>query len=139
MDFAADHGLNWRLRFKEKLEPLGVRCIIPNHEEAELIQDPQAFYALKKSDPDQFNEIMTKVAKKDIGFVHESDFLICRWMGEKMAGSIAEAHEAKHHAHVPVYLVTDQPVENISSWFFNCIEKIFYSEEELFQFLEQTL
>ena len=70
----------------------------------------------------------------DINIVRSSDLLIIRWNGERMSGTIHEAGEA-FLLGVPVYLVTNQPIEEIPGWFLSCCTEAFQSLSCLLLFL----
>jgi nucleoside 2-deoxyribosyltransferase len=134
MEYTLDNGLDWRLEYRDILAEFGVKCIIPNHEEAELIPDVEAFTKLKKDNYPEYKAVMRDIAEKDITFVWDADFIICKWEGERMSGSIGEMHEAFFHAGTPCYLITTQPLHTVPGWFGCCFEKEFRTIEEFIKF-----
>jgi len=136
MEALNDGGLNWRLQYRDALEPYGVECIIPNFEEAELIPDVKAFMELKRTNYQEFKKIMRKIIDKDVGFVHQADFLLCRYEGESISGTTGEAHEAWLHSNTPAFLITSLPFHKVPSWFGACFEEEFHTLEEFLKFFE---
>jgi hypothetical protein len=135
MEDTSDNGLGWRVEYRNRLKKYNVRCIIPNFEEAELIPDVEKFNQLKKTNYPEFKEVMRKIAVKDIGFVKEADFLIVRWEGESMSGSVAEVHEAFFNLDTPAYLVTSLPFHKVPGWFGCCMDEEFHTLDELIEHL----
>jgi hypothetical protein len=137
MEDTQDNGLDWRLEYKERLEALGVKCIIPQFEEEEFVPDWREFAELKKKDYQRYKKIMRKIGVLDVNFVHSVDLVITRWEGEVMSGTIGEAHENFFHAHKPNFLVTSQPLHTIPSWFGMCFDHEFKTLDDLVAYLRE--
>lgn len=138
MEYTNDNGLDWRLEYRDALAPLGISCVIPNFEEAELIPDVAAFNQLKIDDYQEYKRIMRLIAYKDNQFVNTVDFIITRWEGERMSGTIGEAHEAFFHAYTPNFLVTSLPFPEVPGWFGCCMEREFHTLDELIDYWKAT-
>lgn len=134
MEYTEDNGLGWRLVFKEELEKLQIKSILPNFEELELVKNPQHFNSLKETNTEEYISIMRQLIDIDLTFVLDVDFVIIKWEGERMSGTIGEAQHA-YLAGVPVYLVTSQPIKDIPGWFLGCTTEVFENLNCLMLFL----
>ena len=135
MEYSDNQGLDWRLEWREDLGKLGIQCIIPNFEEADIILDSEQFQRDKITNLDKYINIMRKIIRKDLAFVEQVDFVITKWDGEKGAGTIGEAQ----HSFLigkPNYLVTSLPFHEVPGWFLACFTELFHSKEKLLKFLE---
>ena len=136
MEYAADKGLSWRLKFEEELNKLGIKCIIPNKEEKDLIKGDVKMSELKISDLDRYLYIMRLIIERDLDFVENSDIFIANWNGERGAGTIHEAGYA-YQLGKPSYLVSSLKDEDIPGWFLACFVKKFSTLDELVCYLEE--
>lgn len=136
MEFSEDYGMGWRCRIREKLTPLGIRCILPNEEEAKFISSQDELTIIKKTDQVRYKNIMRQFIKQDLEFVESVDIIITKWEGERMSGTIGEAQHAYLMNQVS-YLITSKPFEEIPGWFGACYDKIFSTEDECVEFLAQ--
>ena len=135
MEFTLDEGLPWRIEFQKELAAIGVDCILPNEEEKKFINSQEEFNKLKTTNITEYIKIMRQFIEQDLKFVNEVDLLVINWTGEKMSGTIGEAQEA-YLNNCPVYLVTNQPVEEIPGWFLACCAKVFRSLNQLINYLK---
>jgi len=137
MEAVEDEGLTWRVRFEEKLEALNIQSIIPNNYE-ELLKgmSSKEYKALKATNPTKYIGIMREIIEQDLSFVEQSDFIICKWDGDPMGGTVSEASHAVYSG-VPCYLVTGIEPQDINGWFFGCFDKVFKTEKALFSFLKK--
>lgn len=134
MEYTEDEGLPWRLEFRKKLEHLDVHCIIPN-EEQDIISSQEDLNELKNGqDIDEYFKIMREFIKIDLDFVRNSDFIVARWNGERMSGTIGEAQEA-YLKDIPVFLITEEPIEDIPGWFLACCEDVFANIDDFVSYL----
>lgn len=135
MEYAEDNGLGWRLEYKQILSNLNIQCIIPNEEEANILNGVD-LQALKKSNVESHNKILRQFIRQDLEFVRTVDMIIIRWEGEKMSGTIGEAQHA-YLNNKPVYLVTSQPQHTVPGWFLACCTKVFKNSQQLIDFLRR--
>ena len=127
MEFSDDNGLGWRERYAEcLLNDFDIKCIIPNYEEKGIIPNQEEFTHLKQTNTYEYIKIMKKLRDMDLHFVQEADAVICRYAGEKMAGTIGEAQHASFHA-VPFYLIHKVPIKDIPGWFLSCATELYPS------------
>jgi hypothetical protein len=127
MEHAVDNGLEWRIRYEGLLkEWLEIECIVPNREEKSTIGSVEEFAALKKSNLQEYRVKMRVLKEMDLKFVQSVDAIICRWNGERMAGTIGEAQHATFHA-IPFYLVCKVDFSEIPGWMLACATDIFPS------------
>jgi hypothetical protein len=70
---------------------------------------------------------------------NQTDYVICYWdeAAVRGVGSHSELTMA-HHKGIPVYLVTEMPVEEISGWVLGCTDIMFTNFEKLKTFLAAT-
>jgi len=134
MEFAEDYGMGWRERIREGLKSLGIRCILPNEEEAKFISGQGELNEIKKYDPQRYVNIMRQFIKQDLQFVESVDMIVTCWNGERMSGTIGEATYAYLKDQVS-YLITNKTFEQIPGWFAACYTKIFYSEDAFLDFM----
>lgn len=136
MEYAEDYGMGWRVRIREALNPIGIRCILPNEEEAKFVGSQAELNEIKKNDPQRYKNIMRQFIKQDLEFVESVSMIITKWEGERMAGTIGEAQHA-YLSNQVAYLITSKKFEEIPGWFAACYDKIFESEEEFISFMEE--
>lgn len=130
MEAVSDRGLGWRLEYAEKLNILGIKSIVPNKLEAGLIQDSFDMVSMKEKNFGEYQKIIRKAMRIDIPMVIDSDLLICRYMGENIGGTIAEATIA-HLLGKPCFLITNIPHRNINGWFLSCFDVVTDTFEDL--------
>ena len=95
------------------------------------------FRAWKHSDLPRFQQTIRKIIAYDLDWIeHRSDYIVAYWdeYASKGAGSQAELSLA-HRRGIPVYLVTELPLGNVSGWILGCASEVFSSFDELKQFL----
>ena len=127
MEFAEEAGLRWREEYAEILQDeFGIKSIIPNNEERDIIPSQEEFIKLKERDTYEYIRLMTQLRDMDLRFVQQVDAVICRYAGEKMAGTIGEAQHATFHA-TPFYLIHKVPIKDIPGWFLSCCTDLYPS------------
>ena len=127
MEYSADNGLGWRLRYEQLLsEWLEIKSVLPNKEEAGIVGTPEEFAALKKTNLPEYIQKMKILKNMDLKFVQSVDAIICRWDGERMAGTVGEAQHATFHA-VPFYIVCKREFHELPGWMLACATEIFPS------------
>ncbi|MFQ6605717.1 MAG: hypothetical protein ACE5D8_09235 [Fidelibacterota bacterium] len=136
---AENDGADWRNELSIFLEErLGHEVIDPVKLSDHLIQSENAegFRSWKKSDLQRFKSFMRKIIKQDIMGVTTADYTICLWNRavEKGGGTQGEI-TLSWIKQVPVYLVYEGDIEDLSSWIIGCTTEIFPDFADLKHFL----
>ena len=140
MEYAVDEGSGWRLDMTSWLSvQLGHNVIDPVEESRLLmLQENSADYRTwKESDTERYREFIRRCVERDIRAVTEEvDYIICLWNADvfKGAGTHGEVTLAFQH-NVPVYLVNQIPLRDLSGWIMACSSEIFNNIGELKAFL----
>jgi len=140
IEFAQDGGRPWWRELAPFLgEQLGHRVYDPAEDEKKNLSDEEAanFRKWKTTDLDRFRRVIRKIIAFDLDLIeNHADYLICYWdsAGAQSGGTSAELTVA-HRKGIPVYLVTQLPVEQISGWMLGCSDQVFASVEQLKEFL----
>jgi hypothetical protein len=140
MEYAVDEGSGWRIHMTSWLSAhLGHDVIDPVKESRLLmLQENSADYRTwKESDTERYRQFVRKCVDRDIRAVtEEADYIICLWNANvfKGAGTHGEVTLAFQH-NVPVYLVNQIPLIDLSGWIMACSSEIFNNFEELKAFL----
>jgi nucleoside 2-deoxyribosyltransferase len=140
IEFASDGGKLWRRKLTPFLrEELGHRVYDPAEDEKKNLTDEEVanFRAWKTADVERFRRVVRKIIRFDLDLIeNKADYVICHWddAAAQSGGTSAELTVA-HRKGIPVYLVTQLPVEEISGWMLACADKVFASVEELKKFL----
>jgi nucleoside 2-deoxyribosyltransferase len=132
MEYAANAGLNWRLELRNKLQPLGVECIIPNEEEKDLTPSNFAELKLDPATRAEYINITRQLIARDLKFVERADFLVVYWDGEKMAGTIHECGYA-YQLNKLIFLITPRDLSEVPGWFLSCCSYTFHDINEFIQ------
>jgi nucleoside 2-deoxyribosyltransferase len=140
IEFAAEGGKLWRRKLAPFLrDELGQRVYDPAEDEKKNLTEEEAahFREWKASDLERFRRVVRKIIQYDLDLIeNQADYLICYWeeAGRQSAGTPAELTLA-HRKGIPVYLVTELPVERLSGWMLACADQVFRSLDELKDFL----
>lgn len=139
IEFASDGGKMWRRKLMPYLrDQLGHRVYDPAEDEKKTLTDEEAahFREWKKSDLDRFRRTVRKIIQFDLDLIErQADYVICFWDGTAQSGGTSAELTAAFRKGIPVYLVTEQPPEQISGWMLGCADHVFRSVDELKQFL----
>lgn len=135
MEWAINSGRNWRIRYKQEFDKIGVDCIIPEFEE-KLITNQADLNELKKDDMETYVYIMRELIKLDLDFVESVDFVVVRWAGERMSGTIGEVQHA-FLVGTPAYLVTTKDLTEVPGWFLACFTDTFTSLKDLTEYIRE--
>ncbi len=135
IEYSPDHGLGWRQKLAEELKKLGIQAVLPNDYTSSVIANEFTFQQLKKVDIAAYREKMRQIIDIDLGLVEQADLIICKYNGEKISGTAAEATYAYMRS-IPTYLITDQPLESIPGWFLATFDYYLKDEIELIIHLE---
>ena len=140
IEFAADGGKLWRRKLTQFLrEKLGHRVYDPAEDEKKNLTDEEAanFRGWKATDLERFRRVVRKIIQFDLDLIeNKADYLICYWdsSGAQSGGTPAELTVA-YRKGIPVYLVAESPVEQISGWILGCADRVFASLDDLKKFL----
>jgi len=138
METVADAGLSWREEYKEELDQfLEADVIIPGEHEGKIVDkylgedteglsNQERINNLKKTYIKTYVEIMRDFIEFDLKRIDDCDLVICRWNGERTAGTIGEVQ----HCYLfgkPVYLILGPDVkeEEVPGWFLACFTEVF--------------
>jgi hypothetical protein len=142
IEFASDGGKLWRRKLAPFLrDELGHRVYDPAEDERKNLSKEEAahFREWKSSDLERFRRVVRKIIHFDLDLIeNKADYLICFWpAGTAQSGGTSAEISAAFRKGIPVYLVTDAPLEEVSGWMLACADRIFGSVEELKQFLQE--
>ncbi len=143
MEFSPESGRQWRERMRLWLqENLNHRVYDPAVETKRLLNEEEFrnFRAWKLTDLDRFRRVMRIIINHDLDVMkNQSDYVVCNWDEGAAAGGGTHAElTAAYRKGIPVYLVTEMPVEEVSGWVIACSTKIFPSFNDLKSFLMAT-
>ena len=140
MEYAVDEGSGWRIDMSNWLsDHLGHKVIDPVEESRLLMikEDSVDYRSWKESDTERYRQFVRQCVDRDIKAVTEEvDYIICLWNTDvfKGAGTHGEVTLAFQH-NVPVYLVKQIPLTDLSGWIMACSSEIFNNFEDLKAFL----
>lgn len=142
IEFAADGGKLWRRKLTPFLrEKLGHRVYDPAEDEKKNLTDEEAanFRDWKATDLERFRRVVRKIIQFDLDLIeNKADYLICYWdsSGSQSGGTPAELTVA-YRKGIPVYLVSELPLDQISGWMLGCADRVFPSLDDLKKFLAE--
>src|ERR1700722_15475515 len=142
IEFAPDGGKLWRRKLTPFLHnDLGHRVYDPAEDEKKNLTDEEAghFREWKETDVERFRRVVRKIIQYDLDIVeNRADYVICCLSGERAAlasgGTSSELTFARRRG-IPVSLVTDASIEEISGWVLACADRVFADIDELKKFL----
>ncbi len=143
MEFAPDGGRDWRARMRQWLEEhLNHTAYDPVVEAARLMSPDELrdFRSWKTTDLERHRKAMRFIINHDLDVMRSrADYVICFWdqAAARGGGTHAELTVA-YRKGLPVFLVTEMPIEEISGWVVGCTTKIFSGFDELKRFLTAT-
>jgi hypothetical protein len=143
MEFSPDGGRGWRERVGLWIqENLNHRVYDPTAE-ASRILSPEELRGLrgwKTTDLERYRKVMRFIINHDLDVMaNQADYVVCHWDAAATQGGGTQAElTAAYRKGLPVYLVSERPVEQVSGWVLGCTDKIFSSFEELKAFLTAT-
>ncbi|MCL6566025.1 MAG: nucleoside 2-deoxyribosyltransferase [Acidobacteriia bacterium] len=140
IEFASDGGRLWRRKLVPFLrDELGHRVYDPAEDQRKNLTEEEMthFRDWKQTDLDRFRRTVRKIIQYDLDQIeNRADYVIC-YLGEgstPSGGTPAELTVA-YRKGIPVYLVSEAPIEQISGWMLACADQVFGSLEELKKFL----
>lgn len=142
IEFAPDGGKLWRRKLTPFLHhDLGHRVYDPAEDETKNLTDEEVkhFRDWKKTDVERFRRTLRKIIQYDLDIVeNRADYVICCLHGAGAAatsGGTSSELTFAHRRGIPVYLVSDAAVEEISGWMLACADRVFVDVDELKKFL----
>jgi hypothetical protein len=143
IEYSPDLGKGWRAEITPLLQSLGHEVYDPALDELKnLTADEVAqFRSWKSSDLDRFQQTIRKIIAYDLDLIeHRCDALVCFWdqYAGRGAGTQGELTFA-HRLGMPIYMICDVPVEQISGWLLGCATEVFSSIEEFSGFMSSKL
>lgn len=143
IEYAPDHGRQWRSALTPFLEAQGHEVYDPAQDKKKNLSDTEVehFRSWKTTDLARFKTTVRKIIAYDLEWIEQrTDAVICYWDEHclKGAGTQAELTFA-HRWGLPVYLITAMPLEKVSGWLLACTTEVFRSTEELQAYFEEKL
>jgi len=143
IEYSPDLGKGWRAEITPLLESLGHQVYDPALDEMKNLTETEVtqFRAWKTSDLDRFQQTIRKIITYDLDLIeHQCDAIVCYWdqYAGRGAGTQGELTFA-HRLGMPVYMICDVPVEQISGWLLGCATEVFSSFEEFNEFMNSKL
>jgi hypothetical protein len=141
IEYSPDHGKAWRAALTPFLRSLGHDVYDPAEDEKKNLTEVERheFRGWKHSDLPRFQETIRKIIAYDLDWIeHRSDYIVAYWdeYASRGAGSQAELSLA-HRRGIPVYLVTELPLGDVSGWILGCASEVFSSFGQLKQFMTE--
>ena len=120
---------------------LGHRVYDPAEDEKKSLTDEEAahFRDWKQTDVERFRRVVRKIIQFDLDIIeNKADYVICYLSGDGAtitSGGTSSELTFAYRRGIPVYLVTDADLEQISGWMLACADRVFPNVEELKKFL----
>ena len=140
IEYSHDEGEGWRNNITEWLASKLHHSVINPVEESRFIisnTDSHDYRNWKETDLERYKNFINKFVLRDIKAVtKEANYIICLWNKEvfKGAGTHGEVTLAFEHG-IPVYVVNQVPLTDLSGWIIACSAEVFKNFEELKLFL----
>ncbi len=143
MEFAPDGGREWRERLRRWIEEnLNHAVYDPTVEARRLFseEDLAQLPGWKLSDLERFRKAMRQIINHDLDVMaNRADYVICQWDEAAARGGGTQAElTAAYRKRIPVFFVTELPIEQVSGWVVGCTTRIFPNFDELKTFLNVT-
>jgi hypothetical protein len=141
MEHAPDGGRAWREGMEAFLGRLGHTAYNPARDVRKNLTDEEVarYRNWKASDPARFRAVVRKIIHHDLDILErDADYVICLWdeWTQRGGGTHGELTTAFRRG-IPVFMVTELPLAEISGWIQGCCTEIFPSLEALQGFLRQ--
>ena len=140
MEYANDEGESWRTNITEWLSKnLNHSVINPVKESRVFIdkKDAHNYRDWKENDRARYKDFIKQFVIRDIEAVtREANYIICLWNEDvfKGAGTHGEVTLAFEH-NIPVFLVNQVPIKDLSGWIIGCSTEIFEDFHKLKSYL----
>ncbi len=136
MEYAPDGGRAWRERIRAWLQSSFNHRVYDPTLEAERIlseEDLSGLAGWKAADVERYRKVMRFIINHDLDVMaRQADYVVCYWDQAAARGGGTHAElTAAYRKGIPVYLVSDLPMEGISGWVVGCADRIFASFDEL--------
>lgn len=143
MEFAVDGGRDWREKMRRWLEEhVNHATYDPTVEARRLMsaEDLRDLPGWKTTDLERYRKAMRFIINHDLDVMrNRTDYVVCYWDSAAARGGGTQAElTVAYRKGLPVYLVAEMPVEEISGWVVGCTTKIFPGFDELKSFLSAT-
>lgn len=140
MEYSPDGGRQWRERMRAWLqENLNHRVYDPTEEARRILSEEELrnLARWKTTDLERYRKVLRFIINHDLDVMaNQADYVVCRWEeGAARGGGTQAELTAAYRKGIPVYLVTEVPVEEISGWVIGCTDRIFSNFDELKSFL----
>jgi hypothetical protein len=135
IEYAPDHGKAWRASLTPFLESLGHSVYDPAADERKNLSDEEmrGFRRWKSEDPGRFRATVRKIIRWDLDRIEgETDCVVAFWDRHALRGAGCQGEiTLAHRRGIPVYLVADMPLHEVSGWILACADEVFTSFDEL--------
>jgi hypothetical protein len=130
IEFSNDGGRGWRKEFGNFLEEsLGDEVYDPAEDEKKNLTDEEVaqFRGWKTTQLDRFRQVVRKIIDFDLDLLERRiDYVVCYWDKNSTQGGGTPAELTfAYRRGIPVYLVTELPVEQVSGWVISCADRVF--------------
>jgi hypothetical protein len=143
MEYAPEGGRQWRAGMRRWIEEnLNHRVYDPTEEASRILSEEElrGLRGWKTSDRERHRKVMRFIINHDLDVMaSQADYVVCHWDGAAVQGGGTHAElTAAYRKGLPVYLVTEMSVEEMSGWVVACTERMFASFDDLKAFLAAT-
>lgn len=143
MEFAPGGGAEWRERTRLWLEDHVNHSVYdPTIEARRLLSedDLRDLPGWKTTDLERYRKAMRFIINHDLDVMHSrADYVVCNWDAAAARGGGTQAElTAAYRKGIPVYLVSEMPIEEIPGWVVGCTTQIFSGFDDLKSFLMAT-
>ena len=143
MEYSPDGGRQWRERMRLWIqETLNHRVYDPAEEARRLLTEEELrnLPEWKRTAVERFRKAMRIVIHHDLDVMaSQADYVVCFWDESAARGGGTQAElTAAYRKGIPIYLVAEMPVEQVSGWVLGCTDKIFSSFDEVKSYLAAT-
>ncbi len=140
IEFSTDGGRGWRKECGQFLrEALGDDVYDPAEDEKKNLTEEEVahFRGWKATHLDRFRQTVRKIIDFDLDLIEQRiDYIVCYWDKTSIQGGGTPAELTfAYRKGIPVYLVTELPVDQVSGWVISCAEYVFPDFSSLQSFL----
>ena len=143
IEYSPDLGKGWRAQITPLLKEHGHQVYDPAEDELKNLSETEMreFRSWKTTDLQRFQNTVRKIIAYDLDLIeHRCDAIICYWdqYAGRGAGTQGELTFA-HRLGIPVYLVCEVPMGDISGWLLGCATEVFHSLGQFQDFVSAGL
>ena len=136
MEFAPEHGREWRKDLGEwLLQNLNHQAYDPTQEARRILsaEELDGLDRWKQNDLVRFRRVMRHIINHDLDVMaHRADYVVCYWDRAAARGGGTQAElTAAYRKSLPIYLVSEIPVSEISGWVLGCADHVIFGFEKL--------